>query len=128
MRYTISAGDGFLEAKSSGDADLSTLDMLAHDIVAHPDWPVHRRVLIDHSAINGDPLPNAHLHALVHQNVAIRHQIGNARIAILVSRTLEFGMARMWEGLIASRWDATTGCFTVREQAIVWLLRETLGP
>jgi hypothetical protein len=121
MHYTISAGDGFIDVKTRGDAELATLDLMVRDIVAHPHWLPHKRVLVDHSDLNGDPLSTEQLRAHVHQNAAVRHQIGDARVAIVVSRTLEFGMVRMWEGLVASKWDAATGCFTVREQAIAWL-------
>lgn len=121
MQYKLSSDDGFLVAKTSGDADLPTLDAMAREIVAHPLWTLHRQVLVDHTDLNAASLSTEQLRAHVHLNATIRHRVGNAQVALLVSRSLEFGMVRMWEALVASRWDATTMCFTVREMAIAWL-------
>lgn len=128
MQYTLSSEDSFLVAKTSGDADLPTLDAMAREIVGHPLWTLHRQVLVDHTDLNAAPLSTDQLRAHVHLNATIRHRVGNARVALLVSRSLEFGMVRMWEALVASKWDATTKCFTVREQALTWLKQDQITP
>lgn len=121
MQYTLSSDDGFLIAKTSGDADLLTLNAMVLEIVRHPQWTKHGQVLVDHSDLNSDTLSSEHLRKHVQRNASVRNHVGNARVALLVARTLEFGMVRMWEGLVSSNWDATTMCFTVREEAIAWL-------
>jgi hypothetical protein len=121
MEYTLSSHDGFLEAKTAGDAEVAKLVAMTNDILAHPRWADNKRVLVDHSELNTASLSTEQVHALVHRNASARARVGKARVAILVARSLEFGMVRMWESLIASQWDATTNCFTSRKEAIAWL-------
>jgi hypothetical protein len=124
MRYTIVCGDGFLDVKTSGDADLKgLLDMIA-DILSHPKWEKDGAILIDHSDLNSDPLTGGEIHSLAVEAGRVRERFGQARVAHLVTRSLEFGMVRMWEANVSDKWDVPTMCFRSRDEAILWLKRQ----
>lgn len=82
--------------------------------------------LFDHSDLDSGPLTVNDVRSIADACLDFREQFGFSRLALLLRRDLEFGLARMWGVFMEGRWDATVGIFRSRDDAVAWL-RESGG-
>jgi len=58
--------------------------------------------------------------------VKSKDQLGKTKLALLVARDLEFGLAKMWQVFVDEKWDVISRVFRSRDEAITWLKRSNL--
>jgi hypothetical protein len=121
MEYAIAWRDGYLEAKTHGDATFDGIAEMIAGLIAHAKWRPGGSVLVDHTELNAGPLTLAQIRAIAALAGQSREQVGTTRIAHLVARDLEFGLVRMWESFVSNQWDARLMCFRSRDEAVAWL-------
>ncbi len=121
MEYVITWRDGFLEAKTRGEATVEGIAEMISGVVSHEKWEHGGALLVDHSELNAGPLTLAQIRSLADMAAEAGDRVGPARIAHAVSRDLEFGLVRMWESFVSLQWEARLKVFRSRDEAIAWL-------
>ena len=122
MKYEIIEHEGFVEVITSGDADLATFRDFLSDILSLDTWVPGTPLLTNHTRLNSGPLTVDDIDRMASLAGDARVALGPLRLASLVSRDLEFGLARMWEVYVEEKWDGETAVFRSRDDAISWLL------
>ena len=121
MKYEVHYHDGFFEIKTYGDAEPVRFRELLDLLLAHEKWKPDTAILVNHSELNAGPLTVGDIYYIAGSFVRSRVQLGQARMAILVARDLEYGMARMRTGFVEGKWDVIENVFRSRDEAISWL-------
>ena len=122
MKYEINEHDDFVEVITSGDADLATFRDFLSDVLSLEAWVPGTPLLTNHTELNSGPLTVDDINRIASLAGNARVALGPLRLASLVSRDLEFGLARMWEVYVEEKWDGATAVFRSRDDAISWLL------
>ncbi len=121
MEYSIIKHSNYFEIKLSKQADLRVYAEYINATLSHPDWTPGTPVLLDQTGLDTSLLRIGEVNAIADQCTALKAEIGAAKVALLVSRDMEYGMNRMWAVFIEDRWDALVGLFRSREEAVAWL-------
>jgi hypothetical protein len=122
MQFSARYHDGIFEVTTSGDANLQGFSDFVKVIFEHEEWKPGGRILCDHTELNAGPLTVDDVQDIANISRKYKAQFGNAKVATLVSRDLEYGMARMWEVFVESEvWDASEELFRDRDNAVAWL-------
>ena len=121
MRFEILFLDECLEVKTFGDAELNVFKDMTLAILSDQYWHPGQAILINHSELNTAPLATDELLELAVFNQQFNTKIGQAKIAILVARDLEFGLSRMWQVFSSEERESATKIFKDREEALFWL-------
>jgi hypothetical protein len=124
MRYEILCYDDFLEVKTYGDAELQIFKDFIRNIFTHENWQPGGALLINHSELNAAPLTTDEIREMADFTKPFLSQIGQAKIAILVARDLEFGVGRMWQVFASEGRESAREVFRSRDEAISWLKNE----
>lgn len=91
-------------------------------IIQHPDWTPGRLIFTDHSKLHAEHLPPESVKAIASLCYQYKESFGSAKIAILVDRDVEYGLARMWQMYINDgAWDVSQKLFKSKEDALLWL-------
>lgn len=109
-----------LTIRAWGQAELQGFLDYIRQALEHPGWKPGTPVLIDLSALDLASFPADHLRTLATSEGVNKDRIGPSRIALLVARPVEFGMARMWELLTQDR-GMTRRVFYALDEAEAWL-------
>lgn len=121
MQFSMNYSKGVFESKTSGDAQADQFDKLLDSMLSHEQWNPGISILHDHSDLNAGPLTVNEVKDIANMCAKRRDLIGEAKFAVVVSRDLEFGLARMWATYIEGRWQASARIFRSRNEAIDWL-------
>ena len=95
MDFEVHYNDEFFEVKTRGDAELGGFEEFIAVVLGHEQWKPGAAFLVDHSELNVGPLTVADVRDTAEISARRRAEFGRARVAILVSRNLEYGMAGM---------------------------------
>lgn len=121
MEYTQNYEDGIFIVVTHGDGAAEPFARILEEMLAHPEWKPGGLYLHDHSDFNSGPLTVDDILYIVGLCEARRAELGDAKCALVATRDLEFGLARMWGSMVEGRWDVTANVFRTREDAIAWL-------
>ena len=121
MRHEFRVGDGFIEVKTYGRAELGGFEGMIKGIVEHPQWAPGGSLLIDHSELDLSDFTPADNKAIVTIVEGMKARLGRARCAFVMPHDLHFGLMRMWEFLVLEHWEGITMTFRSRDAAISWL-------
>ena len=123
MQFNVHYYDGIFEVTTSGDANLQGFNDFVKVIFEHEEWKPGGRILFDHTGLNAGPLTVDDVQGVANIAGQYNEQFGNAKLATVVSRDLEYGMARMWQILLEIHevWYASEKLFRDRHEAVAWL-------
>ena len=124
MKYELNYREGFFEVKTYGDAEPGEIKEFLNSMLAHEKWKPGTSFLVDHSELNfGDLTVNDVRHIA---NVAVRRraELGQARNATVAPRDEQYGLVRMWEVFVESKWDVIHHVFKSRDEAVSWLMND----
>lgn len=121
MKSEVHYHDGFFEVETHGDAEPGGFRAFVDLLLAHEKWKPGSPILANHSELNTGPLTMDDIQLIAEGAVRSRAQLGQARIAMLVARDLEYGLARTWEVFVEGKWDVISSIFRSRDEAISWL-------
>jgi len=121
MEFDLRYRGGFFDGKTSGDAELDTFRELLDVMFAHEEWKPGTPVMYDHTDLNSAPLTVDDVRSIAQMCADRRAKFGVAKVAIVVSRDLEFGLSRTWAAFVEDKWDVSANIFWTREEAIAWL-------
>ena len=123
MEYKILQHEAFVEVLTVGDADISVFQEFMQEVLSLDKWKPGTPLLTNHTKLNGGPFTIDEVNELASLAATFRAELGRSRMASLVGRDLEFGLARMWEVFVEDKWDGETHVFRERAEAVDWLLK-----
>ncbi len=90
-------------------------------------WEPGMNVIIDFRELSFKKFKPTDIQFIKDLVVGSREQIGNGKMAIIISSVNDFGLARMWEMKTESFVDFSVTVFFTREDALEWIkVREEL--
>ena len=94
---------------------------MATDLYRHPQWSPGTSILFDHRNLDTAGLIADDIHAIsdIVKNAA--DQLGNGRCAVVVGRTVDYGLARMWEIMTQNGVSLKIGIFYSMDEARQWI-------
>ena len=123
MKHTLSINeDGLLfTVKTEGDGDVMGIIAFLDDIIAHPRWKPGRSILLDHRDLKIDQITTSGIKKVSDYFKSIGNELGTGKIALVMKREIDFGIARAWEILTDSDVDIRIHVFRRIEEAVDWL-------
>lgn len=122
MEFKVSLQDGFFEMRLAGSIDPEKYDEVFDALFAMDNWKPGSLLLVDESDLIADDLTISGLKDIAKTCTKRGAEFGAARMAMYVSRKLEFGLNRMWHVFIEGNWVVVGNVFWSREEALKWLL------
>jgi hypothetical protein len=126
MQYEISFGrdrPGVVTFTATGPADGAAFARGVEEFAADARFRPGMPILFDDSASDVREVSADAVRGLAREFVRLGAQLGPGRAAMLVSKPLMYGLARMFE-VYASESPLTFSVFYRREDALRWLLEE----
>lgn len=117
---TFSEDAAFLAIRAWGLADVEGIADYIRQAVMDPRWKPGTPCLMDFKELDLATFPMEHLRSLVQRERPFADRIGAAKIAILVTRPVDFGIARMWESF-SQDLGQTRQVFYDMDEALAWL-------
>jgi hypothetical protein len=121
VEFSVQYHDGYFKVEYFGDAEVGTFRDILEALVTHEQWKPGTSFLLNHTALNKAPLTTDDMRDIVNINAQYSGKVGKSKCALLVTRKLEFGMARMWGILVENKWDISEKPFKSRVEAVAWL-------
>lgn len=124
VTYTIDANQRLIRTTCSGFVTLDEVTAHFHELAGDPACPNYLDVLLDLSAV--DSLPQeGQLQAVTVELARVRAKVRFGLCAIVVQRTVLFGMFRMFE-VMAQDYFTAIRVFRVAAEAEAWLASQGL--
>ena len=123
MKHTLSVNeDGSLfTIRTEGDGDVKGIIAFLKDIISHPKWKPGQFVLLDHRALKIDNISRGGIEEVFVFFKSIANELGNGKIALVMKRDIDFGIARAWEIVTESDVGISIYVFRQLDKAIDWL-------
>ncbi len=128
MDYELAVRNGIFEVVTRGDAEVLKFKEILDATFGHERWKPGMPYLFDHSDLDSGPLTVNDVRRIADFCADRKKEFGYSRLAVVLRRDVEFGLARMWGVFVDGRWDAIVSIFRSRDKAVQWLLDvEDLG-
>ena len=122
MKHTLEINEnGFFTVKTEGDGDVGGIIAFLKDIVSHPQWKPGNKILLDHRALSIDAITRSGIEHVSAFFKTIGDKLGNGKIALVMNRDIDFGIARAWENITEYDVDIKIYVFRELEKATSWL-------
>ncbi len=111
----------YVYIQTHGEASLNGFNRLLKSIVESPKWITGTNQLVDHRKLNLDKLTSEDMVKI--KDIVQKHaeKLGNGRCAFVVSGSLGFGLARMYELLGGEDTHQAVAVFYTIDEAVQWL-------
>ncbi len=106
---------------TDGDGDAEGIISVLKDIISHPLWKPGNNILLDHRALKIDAITVSENKDISTYFKSISNELGNGKIALVMKRDIDFGIARAWENMTTYDVDIKIYVFHEFERAINWL-------
>lgn len=110
--------------KSTGVITPSEFTNVFRDLVAHPQWKKGMNVLSDYMEADGRKLTAEEVRGMSEGYAAMADAMGSGRSALVVSESLQYGLARMWISWTEMKVQREVRVFTSMDEARAWLTSE----
>ena len=118
----IVSGDGFLfSITTEGEGDVKGIIAFLDDIIAHPEWQPGNHILLDHRELRIHNIDASGIEEVSAYFKSIADKLGNGKIALVMNRDVDFGIARAWENITEYDVDIEINVFRDLEKAMAWL-------
>jgi len=121
MKFTIQHRDNYFLLTVTGVIDTGAMVEMIKSLLAHDAWVPGTPVLVDESDMDASEATVANIKDIVNACGEGSERFGRARVAILVSRDMEYGMNRMWMAFVDGKWDVQCNLFRSEKDARAWL-------
>ena len=121
MEYEVHQRDRFVEVVTHGAATVTGFREFLDEMFALREWKPGTPVLVNHSDLRAGHLTADDIRAIAGLVMVARAEFGASRMAILVARDVEYGLARMWQAYVENKWDGDDQVFRSRDEAVRWL-------
>ncbi|MDA3797970.1 MAG: hypothetical protein PF692_02705 [Kiritimatiellae bacterium] len=123
MKHTIKVSENgtFFTIVTEGDGDFDGIISFLKDLVSHPQWKPGNKILLDHRALKLDNIKTSGVVAVSEYFKSISAELGKGKIALIMRRDVDFGIARAWEMITEYYVDINIYVFHEFDEAIAWL-------
>ncbi|MCM8526567.1 MAG: hypothetical protein NE327_08635 [Lentisphaeraceae bacterium] len=123
MRFEISyVEDGnYLLVEITGGANLDLLKEMVSKAMEHPSWHSSIPALVDFRGFSAKGLSSDDVYELSELCKSLRGVLGDGGCALVMSKELDFGLARMWQMMTESHVDMEIEIFKDIDEAKEWL-------
>ena len=106
---------------TEGDGDVEGIIAFLKDIIDHPQWVRGNYILLDHRALKINSITVSGREAVSEYFKSISYRLGNGKIALVMKRDVDYGIARAWEIITQDDVDIEVNVFLEYEKALDWL-------
>jgi hypothetical protein len=110
-----------LVVTTHGVADIPGIFAFLDDIVSHPQWVPGMQILVDHRDLNLNKIAQDGIREVSRYFANLSLNLGNGKIAFVLNRDIDFGIARAWELMTADDVEISIYMFRSIEDARTWL-------
>ncbi len=110
-----------MEVKLSGEADMAVFNKLDVELIEHPKWKPGTNMLFDFRKLDMSKTHTRDLSTSTEFVATLSEKFGNGRLACVVAKTVDYGLARAWELMTADEVSFQTKTFRSLEEAQEWL-------
>jgi hypothetical protein len=123
MKHTLKVSEdgSFFSVTTQGDGDVEGIIAFLKDIISHPQWKPGNRILLDHRELKINAISVSGIEDVSEYFKSISDKLGNGRIALVMKRDIDFGIARAWENITEYYVDIKVYVFRELEEAVSWL-------
>ena len=123
MKHTLKVSEdgSFFTIITEGEGDVEGIIAFLKDIISHPQWKPGNLILLDHRALKIDEITVSGIEDVSAYFKTISNELGNGKVALLMKREIDFGIARAWENITEYDVDIKVYVFRELEKAISWL-------
>jgi|GEM_PF-1074191 len=123
MKHTLEVSeDGLLfTIVTEGAGDVLGIIAFLKDIISHPHWRPGKHILLDHRALNIDGISASGIEDVSFYFISIADKLGNGKIALVMNRDIDFGIARAWESITNLDVDIEIHVYRKMNDAMNWL-------
>ncbi len=106
---------------TAGQGNVEGIIAFLDAIVAHPQWRPGLNILLDHRRLDIAPITVEGIDRVSGYFQTLSPQLGDGKIALVMNRDIDFGIARAWELVTREYVDMEIGVFRSIEEARHWL-------
>ena len=117
----IENGGGRVIVTTHGEASVQGILAFLDDIVSHPAWKPGRQILLDHRDLDLKKIPQDGISKVSQYFVKLKPKLGAGKIALVMNRDIDYGIARAWELMTADDVDISIFVFRSIKDAVRWL-------
>jgi hypothetical protein len=117
----INEDESLFTVITEGEGDVKGIIAFLKDIISHPKWKPGKFILLDHRALRIDKITVSGIDEVSMFFKSIANELGNGKIALVMKRDIDFGIARAWEIVTDSHVDISINVFRDIDKAIDWL-------
>ena len=123
MKHTLNVSENGLvfTIVTDGDGDVDGIIAFLKDIISHPQWKPGKHILLDHRALMIDEISAPGIEDVSLYFISIADKLGDGKIALVMNRDIDFGIARAWESITNLDVDIKIHVFRKLDDAINWL-------
>jgi hypothetical protein len=120
-KLKVSEDGSLLTVITEGAGDVEGIIAFLKDIISHPRWKPGNLILLDHRALETDEITLSGIEDVSAYFKSIAPELGDGKIALVMKREIDFGIARAWELFTEYDVDIKIHVFRQLEKAISWL-------
>ncbi len=123
MEHVIEVGpDGrFFTVTTTGHGSAEGIIAFLDAIVSHPSWQPGNAILLDHRKLDIADITVEGIDRVSHYFQKIGPQLGSGKIALVMKKDIDFGIARAWELTTDAHVDMQIGVYRSIDEARKWL-------
>jgi len=111
---------------ASGEPTYAGFETYINELIDSPAWYPGTTVLCDFRELMIKNLSGNEIRSIVNVHKPYMNRIGNSKVAVVVSRRVDFGLVRMWEILAEDIFPQHRGFYTI-EEALKWINEEGIS-
>ena len=122
MKHSLNINeDGSLfTIRTEGEGDVRGIIAFLKDIISHPKWKPGKFILLDHRELRIDKITMSGIDEVSIFFISIANKLGNGKVALVMGRDIDFGIARAWELVTDLDVDIRINVFRHIDEAIDW--------
>ena len=123
MKHTITVNSKHnqFHVKTQGNGHVDGFITFFKDLINHPQWRSGSSILMDHRDLHIDGIPMTGIEVISQFFKGIGPKLGDGKLAMVMKREIDFGLARAWEILTADDVDIKIEVFRSFSEASQWL-------
>ena len=121
MEHEVRFERGIVIVRVWGKADPDGYAETTASIVSLLDWKTGTPILVDYEDLDLTVATIADVRAFAGASARFRKELGHCLCAVVNSKSLDFGMARMWQVFMNIASDVEVAVFYRVEDAMSWL-------
>jgi hypothetical protein len=113
--------DGRFTVTTRGRGSAEGIIDFLEAIVSHPSWQPGNHILLDHRRLDIAEIAVDGIDRVSHHFQKIGPRLGSGKIALVMKKDIDFGIARAWELTTAEDVDIQIGVYRSMDEARMWL-------